>query len=456
MRPVDVELIYRKQREFWDQERPRSSVADRIAKIRRVHDALLANRREIRQALWADYKKPPDEVDFSEIYPAVTEARHAMRRLKRWMKPRRVSTPLLLFGSRSSIVYEPKGVVLIISPWNFPINLTIGPLISAIAAGNSAIVKPSELTPNSSACTKRILSEIFDERDVAVIEGDASVAEELLRKRFDHIFFTGSSAIGKIVMRAAADNLTSVTLELGGKSPAIVDRSADIRDAARSIAFGKFLNCGQVCIAPDYVLVDESVRDRFMNELRVAVPQKTGSLLVSERHAQRIKRLIDDATDRGAKIISGGTLDDRSMAPTILADVPADSALMREEIFGPVLPIVSYRTEDEAMQIVAGREKPLALYVFARDRAMVDRVMRATSAGGTVINDTLIHFFQVNLPFGGVGSSGMGKGHGFFGFESFSNARSVVDQSRLPTSRFLHPPYGWFKRRVIDVMLRWL
>src|SRR5438045_1406570 len=240
----------------------------RIARLRRLHDALLARREEIRQALWDDYRKPPAEVDLSEIYPAVGEARHAMRRLRRWMRPRRVATPIALIGSRSMIHYEPKGVVLIISPWNFPVNLTIGPLVSAIAAGNCVMIKPSEMTPHASACMKRILGDLFDEDEVAVLEGDASVAEGLLKKRFDHIFFTGSPNVVRIVMRAAAEHLTSVSLDLAVKSPVIVDRSANLDEAAKKVAWGKFFNSGQICIAPDYVLVDESVHAPFVQKLR--------------------------------------------------------------------------------------------------------------------------------------------------------------------------------------------
>jgi aldehyde dehydrogenase (NAD+) len=388
--------------------------------------------------------------------PVLGEVRHAARHLEKWMKPKRVGTPLALLGSRSRIVYEPKGVVLIISPWNFPINLTLGPLVSAIAAGNCAIVKPSELTPAASECMKRIVSEVFDESEVAVIEGDAFVAESLLQKRFDHIFFTGSPAVGKIVMKAAAEHLTSVTLELGGKSPAIIDRTADVGEAARKIAWGKFLNSGQVCIAPDYVLVDEAVKTPFLNAFRTAI-HRNGSHLVDERHAARMKRLLDDAVGRGATVVSGGHFEERRMEPTLIADVDPDSSLMFDEIFGPILPVISYRTREDALRIIGEREKPLVLYVFSRDKAVVDRYIRETRAGGTVVNDTLLHFYQLNLPFGGVGNSGIGKAHGFFGFEAFSNARGILEQPfKRSAIELIYPPYGVLKRRFIDFMLRYL
>ena len=415
----------------------------RITKIRHLHDALLRRRDEIRKALWDDYRKPAQEVDLSEIYPVLGEARHAMRHLKSWMRPRRVSAPLALLGSRSRIVYQPKGVALIISPWNFPFNLTLGPLVSAIAAGNCAIVKPSEMTPNASACLRRILKDLFDESEVATVEGDASVAEALLKKKFDHIFFTGSPAVGRIVMRAAAEHLTSVTLELGGKSPVIVDRGANLDEAAKKIAWGKTLNSGQVCIAPDYVLVDESVRAPFVEKLRAASNIDSG-LLVNDRHAARIRRL------------SGETIEGRKVPMTIMESVAPEAPAMREEIFGPLLPVIGYRDLSEALRIVNGLEKPLVLYLFSRDRRVIERVLQQTRAGGTVVNDTLIHFYQVNLPFGGVGESGFGKAHGRFGFEAFSNARGVLEQpTRFSTIQLLYPPYTAFKQKLIDWTLRY-
>lgn len=449
-----IDHVYAKQRARADLHGRIPSAAERIAKIRALRDAMLARRKEIQQALWADYRKPPEEIDLSEIFPVVAEARHAMRHLKKWMAPRRVATPVLLFGSRSHVIYEPKGVVLIISPWNFPINLTLGPFVSAIAAGNSVIVKPSEMTPHTSACMKRIIGDLFDESEAAVIEGDARVAQALLAKRFDHIFFTGSPAVGKIVMKAAAEHLTSVTLELGGKSPVIVDQTADVAEAAKHIAWGKFMNSGQVCIAPDYALVHESVRDRFVEELQRAT-HDGGGWLVDERHAQRVKRLLDDAVRHGAKVVSGGQSGDRRMEPTIVADVAPHSAIMREEIFGPILPVITYSDRNEVVRIIGEREKPLVLYIFSRDRNVVDRFIRDTRAGGTVVNATLIHFYQLNLPFGGVGNSGVGKAHGFFGFEAFSNARAVLDQAgRFSAIQLVFPPFNPLKRKIIDLLLR--
>ncbi|HEU4886711.1 MAG TPA: aldehyde dehydrogenase family protein [Thermoanaerobaculia bacterium] len=448
------------------QQRNRASVAattaaQRIEKLRRFERLMLERRDEIRAAMWEDYRKPAAEVDLSEIYPVVSEARHAVRHLRSWMKPKRVSTRLALFGSKSTVVHEPKGVVLIIAPWNFPFNLTLGPLVSAIAAGNCVMVKPSEMTPASTVCIRRLVTELFDENEVAVVEGDASVAEELLRRKFDHIFFTGSPAVGKVVMKAAAEHLTSVTLELGGKSPAIVDSSANVGEAAKKIAWGKFFNSGQICIAPDYALVHESVRDEFLEKVRAATAalgDESRGVIVNERHAGRVKRLIDQAVEQGAEVALGGTTQGRSIAPTILTNVPPDSAVMQEEIFGPVLPVMTYQSLDEAFRIIEGKEHPLVLYIFSRDRKVARRILRHTRAGGTAINQTLVQFYELDLPFGGVGYSGVGKSHGFAGFEAFSNARGVLDQ-RLPFSaiELLYPPYkGKWKEFLIDFTVRWL
>lgn len=439
-----------------------TTAAQRIAKLRRFHEVLLARRDEIRAAMWEDYRKPAAEVDLSEIYPAASEARHAIRHLRRWLKPKRVGTPLALFGSRSYVRYEPKGVVLIIAPWNFPFNLTLGPLVSAVAAGNCVMIKPSELAPASAACLKRILGDVFDESEVAVVEGEAPVAEALLRKKFDHVFFTGSPAVGRLVMKAAAEHLTSVTLELGGKSPVIVDKTANLDEAAKKLAWGKFYNCGQICIAPDYLLLDESIRDTFLDKLRAAITalgaEGSRGIIVNDRHASRVKRLIDDAVAHGAKAEVGGGCRGRDVEPTVLTNVSPNAAVLQEEIFGPVLPVLTYRTLEDAFARIDEREKPLVLYIFSRDRRVAKRIVERTSAGGTVINNTLIHFYNLELPFGGVGHSGMGRGHGHAGFEAFSNPRGVFDQ-KLPfaPTQMLYPPYGKsLQQKIIDFTLRWL
>jgi aldehyde dehydrogenase (NAD+) len=439
-----------------------TTAVQRIEKLRRLERSMFTHRDEILAAMWADFRKPAAEVDLSEIYPVVSEARHAIRHLRRWMRPTRVTTRLALLGSSSHIRYEAKGVVLILAPWNFPFNLTLGPLVSAIAAGNCAILKPSEMTPASAACMKRLLGEIFDESEVAVIEGDASTAQALLARKFDHIFFTGSPAVGRVVMKAAAEHLTSVTLELGGKSPVLIDSSANLDDAAKKIAWGKAFNSGQVCIAPDYVLVDETVREPFLEKLTQAFGSLGGEasrgILVNERHAQRVHRLLDAAKEAGATVVTGGTGSGRELGPTVLTNVPPDAAVMQDEIFGPLLPVLSYRTLDEAFALIEEREKPLVLYVFSRARANVERILARTRAGGTAINHTMIHFYETDLPFGGVGPSGMGRSHGFAGFEAFSNARGVLRQwAPFSAIELLFPPYGGkLQKWLIDFTVRWL
>jgi aldehyde dehydrogenase (NAD+) len=443
-----------------------SSVAERRAKIFRIEKALLGARDEIREALWSDFRKPPEEVDLTEIFPVVSEARFVASHLRRWMKPRRVPMALTMLGSRGWIHYEPRGVVLIIAPWNYPLMLCLGPLISAIAAGNCAVLKPSEHAPATSSLMKDILGSLFTPDEVAVVEGAADVAEALLRRKWDHIFFTGSTAVGQVVMEAAARHLTSVTLELGGKSPVIVDRSADLDLAARRVAWGRCLNGGQSCVAPDYVLIEESVEREFSDRLVASLetlfpetidPSSPLASIVNVRHFDRILALVDDARARGAEVVATGVPDKTSLRipPTVVRSVDPSSAILREEIFGPVIPIVKWKSRAEAIDFVNGRDKPLALYVMTRDMAWRDEVLARTSAGTTGVNDTMNQFLHHYLPFGGVGGSGLGKAHGRAGFELFSNARSVLQQRRWNAIDLLYPPYTPIKRKIADLLLRW-
>ena len=448
----------------------RSTARERKAKLVALERLLIARRPEIRKAMWEDFQKPDAEVDLSEVFTVAKEARHAARHVRRWMKPQRVPTPLALFGAHSEIRHEPKGVVLIIAPWNFPFNLSLGPLVGAIAAGNCAILKPSELAPHSAACMKNLLAELFPENEVAVVEGDAEVAQRLLRLRFDHIFFTGSTRIGREVMKAAAANLVPVTLELGGKSPVIVDETADIPRAAKSIAWGKSLNAGQTCIAPDYVLVQRRVKAAFVGAFQkgfselhgdTAVLKESASYcrLVSVSHAERLERLLHDAQKSGAMTPGGAVVDtdERYLAPTIVENADPDSHLMQQEIFGPLLPLVEYDTIDDAIRHVREREKPLVLYAFTNSRANREKILSGTSSGAVVLNGTLAHFLQPNLPFGGVGESGTGRVHGFFGFETFSHKKAVLRQhSRFSTAQLLYPPYSKLRRRIIEIAVRYL
>ena len=421
--------------------RLRSSTAkERVAKIRKLRDAVIAHTEDWYRAAHLDFKKPQGEVDLAEILPVCVEANDAIRHLKKWMKPTRVWPTMLTLGMRSHVQYSPRGRCLIIGPFNYPVNLTLGPLVSAIAAGNTAIVKPSELTPHLSALICKVVGEVFTQDEVAVFEGEADVSQALLELPFDHIFFTGSPTIGKYVMGAAAKNLASVTLELGGKSPTIIDETANLKLAAINVMWAKFANAGQTCIAPDHVFVQESVKAEWVECCREQLAkaygvtlgeQKSGSHLahiVNARHTTRIKALLDDAKDNGARVITGGELnqDDCFVQPTLLDQVPHNARIMDEEIFGPLLPVISYSNLDEVITRINEGHKPLALYIYSRNNANIDKVLRKTVSGGVCVNHALIQFLHGNLPFGGVNNSGMGNAHGHYGFKAFSHERAVV------------------------------
>lgn len=440
-----------------------SDANTRIARLKALEAAVQTWRARLYAALASDLGKPETESDLSEILPVLSEIRHARRHLKSWMKPQRASATLTTFGTRARIRHEPRGVCLIVSPWNYPVNLALGPLASAIAAGNTAIIKPSELAPATSAVIAALLAETFADDEVAVMEGDATVATALLELPFDHIFFTGSPAIGKVVMTAAARHLTSVTLELGGKSPVLVDRGADIAKAAKAIAWGKFTNCGQTCIAPDHLYAHSSIHDELVRRVQTETARMYGAgptpghdygRIVNERHFDRIARLLDDARARGA-LVEGGEADrsQRLLAPTFVSGAPKDAAIMQEEIFGPVLPIIPYDDVAEPIAAINAAPKPLALYLFAREKAFADRVIGETSSGGVGINTTMLHFLHGNLPFGGVNNSGIGNAHGFFGFRAFSHERAVLKDVASATP-MLFPPYTKRVRMMVKSVLR--
>ncbi|MFK7774949.1 MAG: aldehyde dehydrogenase family protein [Saprospiraceae bacterium] len=461
----EIQMIFKSQNEN-QFNIGNTSASQRVAKLNKLHQAVLKYRPEIKEALFKDYRKHPSEVDLSEIYPVTSEIKDAKSNINRWMKSKSVSTPIALMGSSSHIKYEPKGVVLIISPWNFPVNLTFGPLVSAIAAGNAVIIKPSEMTPNASALMKKMVEEIFDKNEVAVIEGGIETSTELLKLPFNHIFFTGAPSIGKVVMRAAANHLTSVTLELGGKSPTIVDETASVDTAAKRIAWGKFLNNGQVCIAPDYLFVHESKKEAFMTAFKKymnkfytkdASKESSYARIVNNRHFNRVKGYIDDAVAKGAKIEAGGNFDDSQdyIAPTLISNVAKDSKLMTEEIFGPVLPIFEFTDIETVLEEINSREKPLALYIYSNSRKNIKYIINNTRAGGTCINQNAVHFFNTNLPFGGSNNSGIGKAHGYDGFKAFSNDRGILKQHIPNALELLMPPYNNFKQTLIDLTIKW-
>lgn len=439
----------------------------RVAKLKALKNAVENTyRQEIRDALYADLRKPQAETDLTEIFAVTTEIKHAISNLRSWMGNRYVSTPLAFIGSSSFIRYEPKGVCLIISPWNFPLNLTLGPLVGAVAAGNTVIIKPSEHTPNTSAVMKKMINELFPADEVEVIEGAVETSTELLSLPFNHIFFTGSPQVGKIVMKAAADHLSSVTLELGGKSPTIIDETADIKTTVRRIAWGKFLNAGQICIAPDYIYVHESKKEAFVTEIQKVLndfydshPNDSPSYcsLVNQKHAHKINAMLDDAIEKGAKVIFGGQVDleKKLVSPTLLTDVPMDSMVMKEEIFGPLLPILTFKSNEEVVNHVNSGEKPLALYVYSKSQKNIDYFINQTRAGGSCINNSDMHFLHPNLPFGGDNNSGIGKAHGYWGFKAFSNERGVYRQVIPSAIEMLMPPYNPTKNKIIEWIVKW-
>jgi aldehyde dehydrogenase (NAD+) len=445
-----------------------STCAQRLAALDRFEKVFRASFDKIYQAAAEDFSKPEAEVDTGEILTVLTELKHVRKHLKRWMKPTKVRATAAMMGTKSKIINEPKGVSLIISPWNYPFNLSFGPMIWSIAAGNTVVLKPSEMTPAMSKAISEIVSESFDSKLVSVIQGDASVARYLTQQPFDHIFFTGSPAVGKQVMAEAAKNLSSVTLELGGKSPVIIDSTADLKKAAQSISFGKFANNGQTCIAPDYIYVHQSVKQAFLTAMTSSIQDQYGNQeklstnsdycrIVNQAHFQRISGLINSAVEEGASIYQGGESVESQcfIAPTILTEINSDSDIMQQEIFGPVLPVLAFTDIDKVIATINSNPKPLALYVFSKQKQFTDKVIQQTSAGDSAINATVIHILHQNLPFGGVNNSGIGKVGGLWGYQAFSHQRSIVDD-KLGLSGMLSPPYTPKVKRMVKSAIRFL
>ena len=447
-----------------DQTPPWDVRADRLRRLRRL---VQANHEAISAAISADFtNRPRQETALLEIFPSVAGIDDALRHGKRWMRVRRAGTGLWFKPGRSRLMPQPLGVVGIVVPWNYPLYLTIGPLTGALAAGNRAMVKLSEYTPRFSALFAQLVQAAFAPDEVAVINGDAEVAAAFSTLPFDHLLFTGSTNVGHHVMRAAAANLTPVTLELGGKSPAIIGPHADFERAVERILVGKLLNAGQTCIAPDYVLVQADQRDRFAETARRCVSRLYPDIarnpdytsIISPRHFDRLESMIAAATAAGAQAVplTDATPDAaaRRLPPVLLTDVPDNVMAMQEEIFGPVLPVVTYRSIEDAIGFVNARPRPLALYVFDKSGDVVDRVMRQTVAGGVTVNDTLFHIAQDDLPFGGVGPSGMGVYHGKAGFETFSKLKPIFHQAGLNGAGLLKPPYGKRFESMLKLLLR--
>jgi aldehyde dehydrogenase (NAD+) len=415
---------------------------------------------EIIKALYDDFKKPAFESVATETSFILAELKYTIKNIHNWAKPKMVLPSIFNFPSTDYIYQEPYGKVLIIAPWNYPYQLALSPLIAAVAAGNQVVLKPSELTPNTSRIISKIISETFDKNHVTCIEGGVDVAQELLTQRWDYIFFTGSVPVGKIVAKAAATHLTPVTLELGGKSPCIVDESANIKLAAKRIVWGKFLNAGQTCIAPDYLLVHQNVKEKLIENLKLEITNAFGknpeispdfARIVNEKNWNRLAAMLENET-----ILFGGKAsnEDCYIAPSLVDEPSLDSLVMQNEIFGPILPIISYQTEDDLDIIISKYEKPLSLYIFSENKSFAKRIVQNYSFGGGCINDTLIHFTNKRLPFGGVGHSGIGAYHGKFSFAIFSHRKAVVKKGNwldLPTR---YAPYNG-KLETIKRLLKW-
>lgn len=431
------------------------SVDWRVAQIDGVIRFAKDNADALIEAMALDLGRPPIEGWTADISSSISGAQHVKSKVRKWAKPRRRKLPLVTQPGSAKIMPEPLGLSLIIAPWNYPVNLVLEPMVASLAAGNVVVLKPSEVSPHTTGLIAKELPRYIDERAISIFEGDAAVSTALLKQQFDHIFFTGSTHVGRIVMRAAAEYLTPVVLELGGKSPAIVATDADITVAANRIAWGKTFNAGQTCIAPDYVLVAEERREELIDGITSAWQGFFGDLIsespdfgriVSQRHHERLTGLLTDQ-----HIAFGGdqNAEERYLSPTIVVDPPADSPLMTEEIFGPILPIISVADVSEAIDFVNERDKPLALYVFSKSSETVDQVLNQTSSGGVCVNHTLLHFVPPELPFGGVGPSGMGRYHGKAGFEAFSNMKGVLSKPIAGENTLVYPPYTDAKQKLI-------
>jgi coniferyl-aldehyde dehydrogenase len=443
--------------------------ATRLDRLDRLERVIVRNAARFCAVISEDYGGRPELMTaLTEIVTTRAAIRHARRHLRRWMQRRSVTVRWVFRPGRAWIVNQPVGVVGIMGSWNFPLQLAISPLVGALAAGNRAMVKPSEVTPRFAAALELGISEQFDVEEVAVVTGGAEVGPIFASLPFDHLLFTGSTAVGRLVAEAAAKNLTPATLELGGKSPALIDASANLAMACDRLIYGKLLNAGQICIAPDYALVPRSMMTAFVDAMRVSVARQYPSIngnsdytsIVNDRHFERLKGLIRDAQTKGAEIVplmpdgrlpNGGR---RILPPTVILNATDNMAVMGEEIFGPVLPVIAYDERDEAIAIINSRDRPLALYWFGTDPGAREAVLAKTISGGVTINDTMLHFAQDALPFGGIGPSGIGQYHGEYGYRALSKEKPIFDQSRIASSSLLHPPYGPFTRHLVKFLGR--
>ncbi|MDO9629640.1 MAG: aldehyde dehydrogenase [Acholeplasmataceae bacterium] len=430
----------------------------RIESLKLLKEAIITYDQEIKEALKSDLNKSEFESFLTEIGITILEINLVMKNLKKWMKPKRVKTPITLFHATSYIYQEPYGTVFIMSPWNYPFQLAISPLIGAIAAGNTVILKTSQDSPETSKVIKKMLSEIFSSELVSVFTGDLEESKALLKLKYDYIFFTGSTPVGRVVMSEASKNLIPVTLELGGKSPAIIDETVDLDLTAKRIAYGKFMNAGQTCIAPDYILIKEELKDSFVGFIKKHVESWFGEnpldhedypKIINEKNHTRLLSLIEDES-----VVFGGRFSIDKIEPTILNHITKNSKVMQEEIFGPILPLLTFSDEADLIEEMKQFEKPLALYLFTKNKSFEKKIIEELSFGGATINDTMMHFGNKNIPFGGIGASGMGSYHGYKSFETFSHAKGVVKRSTTVDLSFRYPPYTKKKLKLLNKIIK--
>ncbi len=458
MEDTTLHTLFESQQRFFATGKSRE-VAFRREALKKLRSAIRMHEQELFDALQKDLHKSAFESYASEIGFVLEELGFHLKHLKRWSRPKRVSSSVVSFPASARITHEPLGTVLIIAPWNYPFQLMMAPLIGAVSAGNTVILKPSEIAENTASVIAKIINNSFEKEYIRVVTGGVAVSQTLLRFEFNHIFFTGSPRVGKIVMQEAAKNMVPVTLELGGKSPCIVDETAPLKLTARRVVWGKLLNAGQTCIAPDYLFVHEKVKDRFVGELVKAIQKAYGRdarqspdypRIITRANVERLATLL-----QGAKVVYGGHYDveEKYFEPTVLDEVSFDLPVMQQEIFGPVFPVISFHDAEDVVREVNARPRPLALYVFSKKTAFLNKMVRDIPAGGVTLNDTLMHIVSNKLPFGGVGNSGMGKYHGYYSFQTFSNAKPVVRRGLWPDVPIRYAPYGK-KLKIIKYLMR--
>ncbi|WP_413584433.1 aldehyde dehydrogenase family protein [Bdellovibrio sp. HCB274] len=463
-----IEQIVLHQKDFAIRSRNDNPLT-RLGHLEKLESLITENQNEICKALFEDFKKPEVEALMSEVLPLLKELRFAKKNIRKWMKLKRVKTPTLLLGSKSYTHLEPLGSCLIISPWNYPIYLTLSPLVSALAAGNGVTIKPSEYAPHCSRLMHRLLAKTFKSEQLTVIEGGPETTTELLKHPFDHVFFTGSTVVGKVIMRGASEHLARVTLELGGKSPTIVDNSANLHEAAKKIVWAKFFNAGQTCVAPDYLFVQADVHDHFVRLLRQEIENSFGkspeakkssasfARIINRKHTDRLKGLLENALANNISFLTGGEvdLDQNYVAPTLLDKIPPTAEIMGQEIFGPILPIMTFKDLSEVVSFINDNPKPLMIYLYSNSNFNLRVIMRETSSGSLSVNDSLISLMNPHLPFGGVGASGLGSYHGEFGMETFSHKKAVFKQGFAGRimNRF-YPPYDNGKLGLVKAVIR--